>query len=592
MVILHDEAYYESRIPQPDLGPFRNFLRFLWDREKKAFLDRTAKEWGQLGLFYLCFFTILGTIFAVQMKISIDYVSQLDKPFFQYLSSKSGKPSRFTRSTFGSPGIVFKPNSMSIASPIISVSNLTGNTKSERYVQAINDFLQEYNKNKSNYDLDCYKKHSISKHHRKSCYFNIHNLGICSTPPYGYTKPLKPCVLIKFNKRFDWIPEYYNYSSYLPHNMPARLKKVVQKSHKPYIWLSCNGANNVDKDHIGEIEYIPTPGFPVEYFPFTGQLDYMSPIVALKFNSLTLNRLVTVECYLWAQNIEQHSRYSLDFQIIIAITGAFYTCFFSALALLFAVCMKGLLATLNYEKPRWILEESLIGTNPGLGFRPMSNNADERSLIWYSSSDPSSVQKWTGLLDTFLEEYINSSLLPNGGRNQQICNYNTPVKPGHVCAVEVNNWGPCSPNHQYGFNNSAPCIFIKLNRIYGWIPEYYNDTENLPNEMPPDLVEHIKSTNSSWLNTVWVSCKGANPHDNEDIGELNYYPENHGFPGYYYPYQNIPGYLSPVVAVHFLRPARNKIINVECRAWAKNIKYETSQNQQHGMVHFELMIDE
>lgn len=43
----------------------------------------------------------------------------------------------------------------------------------------------------------------------------------------------------------------------------------------------------MDKDHIGEIEYIPTPGFPVEYFPFTGQLDYMSPIVALKFNSLT-----------------------------------------------------------------------------------------------------------------------------------------------------------------------------------------------------------------------------------------------------------------------------------------------------------------
>lgn len=65
----------------------------------------------------------------------------------------------------------------------------------------------------------------------------------------------------------------------------------------------------------------------------------------------------------------------------------------------------------------------------------------------------------------FFVEYINSSLLPNGGRNQQICNYNTPVKPGHVCAVEVNNWGPCSPNRQYGFNNSAPCVFIKLNRV-------------------------------------------------------------------------------------------------------------------------------
>lgn len=48
MVILHDEAYYKSRIPQPDLGPFRNFLRFLWDKERKAFLDRTAKEWGNV----------------------------------------------------------------------------------------------------------------------------------------------------------------------------------------------------------------------------------------------------------------------------------------------------------------------------------------------------------------------------------------------------------------------------------------------------------------------------------------------------------------------------------------------------------------
>lgn len=57
------------------------------------------------------------------------------------------------------------------------------------------------------------------------------------------------------------------------------------------------------------------------------------------------------------------------------------------------------------------------------------------------------------------------------------------------------------------------------------------------------------------LNTVWVSCEGADPHDREVIGELNYYPESHGFPGYYYPYQNIPGYLSPLVAVHFLRPA-------------------------------------
>lgn len=39
----------------------------------------------------------------------------------------------------------------------------------------------------------------------------------------------------------------------------------------------------------------------------------------------------------------------------------------------------------------------------GLGFRPVSDNTAEKSLISYSSSDRASVQKWTGLLDKFLE---------------------------------------------------------------------------------------------------------------------------------------------------------------------------------------------
>lgn len=276
-----------------------------------------------------------------------------------------------------------------------------------------------------------------------------------------------------------------------------------------------------------------------------------------------------------------------------AITAVFYSCFFSVLALMFAICMKGLLATLSKEKPKWTLDSSLIGTNPGLGFRPISDNPDERSLIWYSASNTTEVEIWTHRLDTFLAEYLNSTLLPNGGRNQQICSYSQPLKPGNVCAVDVKKWGPCSPSEKYGFNNSAPCIFIKLNRIYGWVPEFYNDTNDLPSNMPTELVQHIKSVNSSWLNTVWVSCKGEDPADNETIGALKYYPlDSHGFPGYYYPYENSQGYLSPLVAVQFLRPTRNRIINVECKAWAKNIVYGTKKTEKKGAVHFELMVDD
>lgn len=274
------------------------------------------------------------------------------------------------------------------------------------------------------------------------------------------------------------------------------------------------------------------------------------------------------------------------------ITVIFYLCFYAGLAVLFSICMKAMLATLSPDRPRWILSGSLIGTTPGMGFRPISDNADERSLIWYSASNETEVEKWIQILDKFLKNY-NSTQLPNDNRNQQMCDYTLPVKDGKVCAVPINQWEQCSPIQKYGFNNSSPCIFIKLNRIYGWIPEYYNDTNNLPEEMPKDLVDHIKTVNTSWLNTVWVSCKGDNPHDVESIDNgLKYYPEAQGFPGYYFPYLNTPGYLSPVVAVQFLRPTRNQIINVECRAWAKNIEYSSIRTEKKGAVHFELMIDE
>ena len=56
------------------------------------------------------------------------------------------------------------------------------------------------------------------------------------------------------------------------------------------------------------------------------------------------------------------------------------------------------------------------------------------------------------------------------------------------------------------------------------------------------------------LNTVWVSCEGENPADVENIGPIQYIPRR-GFPGYFFPFINNDGYLSPLVAVWFERPA-------------------------------------
>jgi hypothetical protein len=61
------------------------------------------------------------------------------------------------------------------------------------------------------------------------------------------------------------------------------------------------------------------------------------------------------------------------------------------------------------------------------------------------------------------------------------------------------------------------------------------------------------------LNTIWVSCEGESPADVENIGPIKYIPKR-GFPGYFYPYKNSEGYLSPVMAIHFERP-RSKPCN-------------------------------
>lgn len=75
------------------------------------------------------------------------------------------------------------------------------------------------------------------------------------------------------------------------------------------IWLWCDGAENVDKEHVGEIEYIPSPGFPVKYFPFMGQPGYLSPIVALHFKNITRKPSRNIQCDLPA-NIIYYNRHN------------------------------------------------------------------------------------------------------------------------------------------------------------------------------------------------------------------------------------------------------------------------------------------
>ena len=52
---------------------------------------------------------------------------------------------------------------------------------------------------------------------------------------------------------------------------------------------------------------------------------------------------------------------------------------------------------------------------------------------------------------------------------------------------------------------------------------------------------------------IWLHCDGEDDPDIENIGPVTYTPFR-GFPGYFYPYRNQRGYLSPIVMVQLKNP--------------------------------------
>lgn len=47
-----------------------------------------------------------------------------------------------------------------------------------------------------------------------------------------------------------------------------------------------------------------------------------------------------------------------------------------------------------------------------------------------------------------------------------------------------------------------------------------------------------------------------------------------------------------IINFFFVLVAAKVLINIECRAWAKNIHYKSNSQLREGSVHFELQVDE
>jgi sodium/potassium-transporting ATPase subunit beta len=271
------------------------------------------------------------------------------------------------------------------------------------------------------------------------------------------------------------------------------------------------------------------------------------------------------------------------------LISAAYLVYYIFLALFWTACLFIFFQTLDDKVPRWDTDESIIGCSPAIGVRP--EQAYERidsSMIMYNQASEASKEnmagwkEWVDRTTEFLEPYKNQD-------GAEDCAASGPAGAGQVCKFDLNQLGACAEGN-YGYDKGKPCIFLKLNKIYNLVHDYYNNTDAFPEKIPSNVKDRIAKLKLEGddMNQVWVNCHGENSADRESMGDIKYFPEAGAFHGKYYPYTNQDGYLTPVIAVQFLNPQAGQLLHIECRAYADNINYD--RRDKIGKAHFEVLV--
>jgi sodium/potassium-transporting ATPase subunit beta len=254
----------------------------------------------------------------------------------------------------------------------------------------------------------------------------------------------------------------------------------------------------------------------------------------------------------------------------------FYIIFYSCLAAFWMACLAVFIKTLDDKVPRYYGKGTIIGINPGMGYQPWLKTDPDSTLIRFNIKDPNSYKKYVNTLNSYLSKYENT----NGTRD---CSGKESNKDDSelACQFKLNEivGKACSAENDYGYATGEPCVALSLNRLIGWNPVEYP-----ANSVPEVVRDHDRYQAGS----IAVHCDGEYEPDAEHVGKVTYLPP-HGIDGKYFPYKVMENYHQPIAMVKFNNAQRNKVILIECRAYAYNIIHDSADRL--GLVHFELLIE-
>ncbi|CAB3400821.1 unnamed protein product [Caenorhabditis bovis] len=257
----------------------------------------------------------------------------------------------------------------------------------------------------------------------------------------------------------------------------------------------------------------------------------------------------------------------------------FYIIFYFFLAAFWIGCLSIFLKTLDPKLPRFYGKGTIIGVNPGVGYQPWLKENPDSTIIKFNLRDPTSFRPYVDQMNNYLDKYNNTENTRDCGPNDsnEDLNKEEDVLP---CRFDLKHFeqNQCGPNNEYGFKSGKPCVILSLNRLIGWRPVDYDATS-----VPEIIKDRYKK------GSIAFNCAGVTDMDKEHIGSLKYIPDE-GIDGRYYPYTFVEGYQQPIAMVRFDSIPRNKIVRIECRAYALNIAHDISARL--GMVNFEVMIED
>jgi len=310
----------------------------------------------------------------------------------------------------------------------------------------------------------------------------------------------------------------------------------------------------------------------------------------------------------------------------------FYCVYYSCLAAFWIGCLHIFFLTVPEAHPRWTQDASIIGSNPGVGIRPGSTDdrIDSSMFVFEVGSTDNETTNADGEGDKnidyairaqkFLAQYRNTTNLVNcednkrpDGQDGKTCIFDPEVELGSCADYPYGYVLPkASLGAQSGYNPGfvKPCLFLKLNKIFGWEPtpitcaneKCTNLEDEKYDKMSEGLKQRIKANDD--LNDkdyVYIDCFGRYAADKEALS-ITYFPENQGLPSAFFPYTG-GNYHAPLVAIQvdlghngatcskdrsrpYLASSCGQLVHIECRAWFDGVEHSTKDKA--GLVQFEV----